>query len=183
MTMASAMAYASPRAMPQSQRLAQKENCLKYDRVVKPSPQKRIVVLKQFGIKIQIPKNYKTMLRRNGDVSILNPVDYDLVACSARGGFGGRGLYQSIIGGIPNPKNLPLSSLARSQYQFNASVEMYTFSGLEGVLVDVPSPSFRGSAFFVKIPGIRNVVQIGAGCDCDINPEDIKKLLQTISLL
>lgn len=166
-----------------SKRLAQRENCLKYDRTVNPSTQTRTVALKQFGIKIQIPENYKTLLRNDGSVMILNPVDYDLIACTTRGGYGGRGFYHSFVKSIPNPKNLPLESFARSQYKSDSFIELYKSSDLQRVLVDIPSPAFRSSAFFVKIPGLQNIVQIGAGCDCDISPADVKRFLQTVSLL
>lgn len=172
--------------------LAQRENCLDYDRDFEPSPQKRTVELKQFGIQVQIPKNFRTMLRNDGEVSILSPVDYDLIACSARGGRGaGRGLYYRYIRRLPNPFNLPLHNWV-SQRERRKKIEMgdwyqnsmkpYQFFGLDGVLVESGFRLKRPS-YFVEIPGIDDVVEIGVGCDCDVEDKDIFEFLKNIKLL
>jgi hypothetical protein len=187
----SAIVFASPKqelqsvSMTQRKLLAQKENCQKYDRKFEPSPENKIVELKRFGIKVQIPKNYRTLLSSKGEVWILNSVDYDLLACFARGGRGGgRGMYYSFIKSHPN-KGVDLKSLVRSLYGANSSIEPYSLSGLTGLLVE-ESPLSRGlisSSFFIQIPGIQNIVEIGAGCDCDVKAENIKGFLTLVSLL
>lgn len=165
-----------------SKRLAQTENCLKYDRTVKPSPQTRTIALKQFGLKIQIPENYKTLLRNDGSVMILNPADYDLIACTARGGFGGRGVDSTIvIESLPNSKKLPLISLAHRKYGTGSLIESYKLSGRDGLLVQ--SPEGIRATYFIKIPGIDNIVQISEACACRVNSKDIKNILQLVKLL
>lgn len=77
--------------------------------MVEPSESKRIVELSQFGIVVQIPENYRTLLRNSGDVWVLSPVDYDMITCWVRGG---RGLYASTVRGVSHPNNLSLNALA-----------------------------------------------------------------------
>ncbi|HEY9827540.1 MAG TPA: hypothetical protein V6D19_19045 [Stenomitos sp.] len=166
------------------QLLSQQENCLAYDRAVEPNAQKRTVQLKQFGIKIGIPDNFRTLLRNNGEVWILNPVDYDLIACTARGGRGGRGLYYQFVKRIPNSKHLSLKTFALNQYGVNTSIQPYKFYHLNGILAE--SSLGRGtisSSFFLKIPPTEHIVEISAGCDCDVKAKDIIGFLETISLL
>ncbi|WP_299486228.1 hypothetical protein [Acaryochloris sp. IP29b_bin.137] len=171
--------------------LAQRENCLDYDRDFKPSPQTRIIDLKQFGVQVKISKNLRTMLRNNGEVWILTPVDYDLIACTARGGIGGRGLYYRYIRRIPNPLNLPLNKWVaqrerakkkRMGYGYQSSIEPYQFSGLNGLLVESRS-RLNSSTYFVKIPRINDVVEIGVGCDCDIESKEVYNFLKRVSLM
>lgn len=184
MTMASEIAYASPRAVPLSQRLAQREDCMKYDRTVEPSIQTKAIELKKFGIKIQIPQNFRTILTSKGEVWILNPVDYELLTCSTSGGIGGRGMYYSFIRSIQNTENLSLRTVVLKQYGSNSSTESLQLSNLSGLLAEeTPGRGVSSSSFFVKVPGIKNIVEIGAGCDCDVKPENIKAFLKTVSLL
>lgn len=166
-----------------SQILSQQENCLAYDHAVAPSVKKRTVKLKQFGLKVDIPDNFRTLLRNNGEVWILNPVDYDLITCSARGGRGGRGLYYQFVKRIPNPKNLSLKAFVLNKYKANASIRPYKFSHLNGLLVESPGQAFGSSSFFLKTPTIENIIEISAGCDCDIKAKDVIIFLKTISLL
>lgn len=131
------------------------------------------------------------MLRNNGEVWILNPVDYDLIACTARGGFGGRGLYHPYIRRIPNPNNLPLRRLVIQRERakkfkvgkwYRSSMKPYQFSGLDGVLVESGVRSLRPS-YFMKIPKIGQVVEIGIGCDCEFDNTQIFEVLKNITLL
>lgn len=169
--------------------VAQREYCLDYYRVVEPSANQRSVELSQFGITVQIPENYRTLLRNNGEVWILNPADYDLIACTARGGWGGQGLYAPTIRSIPNPNGLSLNALATSslgtplQGYSEYSSQPYSFSGLMGLLVQSSSGRGGGAAFFVQVPGIQDVLEISAVCDCKITGEDITSFLDSVSLL
>jgi hypothetical protein len=171
--------------MPISKSPAKTENCAKYDRKVETSLENKTVELKKFGVKIQIPKNHRTLLSNKGEVWILNPVDYDLLACFARGGKGGgRGMYYSFVKSHPN-RGVDLKSFVRGLYGANSSIEPYSLSGLTGLLVE-ESPLHRGlisSSFFIQIPGIQNIVEIGAGCDCDVKAKNIKGFLTSVSLL
>jgi hypothetical protein len=141
----SAIVSASPKqelqgvSMNQRKLLAQKENCQKYDRKFEPSPENKIVELKRFGIKVQVPKNYRTLLSSKGEVWILNSVDHDLLACFARGGKGGgRGIYYSFFRSHANKGNLSLQEFVRKQYGANASIQPHLFSGLEGLFEVYP---------------------------------------------
>jgi hypothetical protein len=172
--------------MPITRLLVQKENCQKYDRKFEPSPENKTVELKRFGIKVQVPKNYRTLLSSKGEVWILNSVDYDLLACFARGGKGGgRGMYYSFFRSHANKGNLSLQEFVRKQYGANASIQPYLFSGFKGLLAE-ESPLDRGlvsSSYFLQIPGIENIIEISAGCDCDIKADNIKSFLKLVNLL
>jgi hypothetical protein len=161
---------------------SRKENCLALNRTVKPSPQKRTVQLSQFGIKIDIPSNYRTLLRNN-EVLILHPVDYDLIACNARGGEGGRGFYYQFVRSIPNPKRLSLRALVLEKYAANASIRPYNLANLNGLLVESPGQGFEASSLFAQIPSTGNIIEIGVGCDCDIKAKDVIDFVKVISLL
>jgi hypothetical protein len=157
------------------------ENCVASYRQVKPSSTKRTVVFSQFGIKMQIPENYRTLRRKDGDVWIVNPSDYDLIACVARGGQGGQGLYYGFIRNVPNVNRSTLRKYILSRYGDVSTVRPYSFSGLTGSLVQTQSEG--GAAFFVEIPGIQGIVEIGASCDCTVTAEDIREILKNTSLL
>lgn len=171
--------------------LAQREDCFdKYDRKFTPSSTTRTVDLKQFGIQVKIPNNFRTMLRNDGEVWIVNPVDYDLIACSVRGGIGGRGLYHPYIRRRPNPSGLPvhqwvsqrerLKKIQRGKF-YRSSVQPYQVSGLDGVLVESGSRLVQPS-YFMAVPGMRDVVEIGVGCDCDVRNKELVEFLKNVSL-
>lgn len=170
--------------------LAQREDCFKYERKFTPSSQTRTVDLKQFGIQVKIPDNFRTMLRNDGEVTILNPVDYDLIACSVRGGRGGRGLYYRYIRRRPNPSGLPvhrwvsqreqLKKIQRGKF-YQSSVQPYQVSGLDGVLVESGSRLVQPS-YFMAVPGKSDVVEIGVGCDCDVRNKELVEFLKNVSL-
>lgn len=165
--------------------IGQKENCLDYDRDVQPSSNQRSVELSQFGILVEIPENYRTLLRNNGEVWILNPVDYDMIICTLRGGAGGRGLYAPTIRSMPNPNNLSLDALAVNSWGATSLSQPYALSGLTGLLVQ-SGDNHQGlayAAFFVKVPGIQDVVEISATCDCDVTADNITRFLDSVSLL
>ena len=50
-----------------------------------PSKTLRTAEFKQFGIRVQIPANFRTLLRNDGSVSILAPGDFNLIQCLAKG--------------------------------------------------------------------------------------------------
>ncbi|MEO1095786.1 MAG: hypothetical protein AAFX01_12900 [Cyanobacteria bacterium J06638_28] len=165
--------------------VSQRENCLDYDRDVQPSSNQRMVELSQLGISVQIPENYRALLRNSGEVWILNPVDYDIILCTLRGGAGGRGLYAPTIKSISNPSNLSLNDLAINSWGSASLRQPYDFSGLTGLLVQ-SGDNHQGlayAAFFVQIPGVQDVVEISATCDCDITADDITSFLNTVNLL
>ncbi|MEM8615290.1 MAG: hypothetical protein AAGF93_25020, partial [Cyanobacteria bacterium P01_H01_bin.105] len=136
-------------------------------------------------ILVEIPENYRTLLRNSGEVWILNPVDYDIIICALRGGVGGRGLYAPRIKSIPNPNNLSLDALAINSWGAASLRQPHALSELTGLLVQSGS-NHQGlgyAAFLVQIPGVKDVVEISATCDCDITADDITSFLNTVSLL
>jgi hypothetical protein len=163
--------------------VAQRENCHVNNRVVNPSTQKKTIDLKQFGIQVMIPENYRTVLKNNGTVLILNPADYDLIVCVARGGFGGRGFYSTFIKTVPNPNRLELRKLINTIYIQEKSVNPYSISGIQGFIVDFRSRGGGGASYFVGIPGISEVLEIGASCDCEVTSKDLIPFLNSVDLI
>ncbi len=180
----SALLSGSLACLPLSPPASAQTDCSLYDREVKPSPTQRTVELKQFGISIKIPSNYRTMLLRDGSVHVLNPADYDVFSCVVKGGRGGSGWYSQRVKSVPNPERLPLKSLI-TQSGTNSKIQPYKLLGLTGFLEGADSDNDREyeASFWVEIPGIDQVVVIGVGCDCPVNTKDVTTFLQGVSLL
>ena len=158
-------------------------SCPSYYPTYTRSSTNRTVSLPQFGIAIDIPDNYRTMLRNDGSVAILDPTVYELLKCIANGGSApGMGFSSELIELIPNPSELPILELA-SQYQSGDSVSLHHLQGLEGYIL---ANGFSAS-YWVEIPGINGVVVFSDYCDCgaDINEniEFMQELLGKVSLL
>jgi hypothetical protein len=188
-TTASELAYASKvsyelnKSTESTKFISQKEDCSTYDRIVKPSTNKRSVNLKQFGIKVNIPENYRTLLRSDGEVTILSAVDYDIIACFARGGAGGgRGFYSERVRKITRPVQSSLRSFVIGEYGSKSIVQSLQLDSTSGLLVE-HGEGARLYSLFVEIPGIEGIVEIGNNCDCDTQPEDLINFLKNVSLL
>ena len=166
--------------------IAQRVSCGSYGQAADPSEYQRSVELLQFGVAVQIPENYRALLRNDGIVWILDPTTYDLIVCWAQGGPGGGGIYAPTIRDIPNPNNLPLEVIVSDFIDPGYSSEQYSSAvGLSGILVK-SGPQSRGfvrATFFTQVPGIQDVVEIGILCDCDVAIEDVIDFVESVSLL
>ena len=158
-------------------------SCSSYYPTYTRSSTNRTVSLPQFGIAIDIPDNYRTMLRNDGSVAILDPTVYELLKCriNEEYAFGG-GFGSESIELISNPSKLPILELA-SQYQSVESVSLHHLQGLEGYILANGS----STSYWVEIPGINGVVVFSDHCDCgadiDENIEYMQELLGKVSLL
>jgi hypothetical protein len=92
-------------------------------------------------------------------------------------------LYYDFIKSIPNPNLLSLKTLIINTYGSEQSIRPYQISGLNGLLTEFPEEAWNSAAFFVEIPGIENIVEISARCDCDVTAKEIINFLETVSLL
>lgn len=63
---------------------------------VEPSRETRRYENTQLGLAFQIPANYRAMGRQGGQVSIMNPTDYDHFRCIMRSGYGVGGWFASL---------------------------------------------------------------------------------------
>jgi hypothetical protein len=146
---------------------------------VQASTTSRTVELKKFGIKIKIPSNYRTMLRNDGSVMILDPGSYEAVRCAAP-----RGLYYFSIKLLPNPKKLSLLQLAKISYpnitDETANLHNYSFNNTQALIID--SQGGYGAYGIFNVPG-KGVIEMSAACDCEVDKTDIIKYLQTTVLI
>jgi hypothetical protein len=63
---------------------------------VEPSRETRRYENTQLGVAFQIPANYRAMGRQGGQVSIMNPTNYDYIQCITRAGYGEGGWFASL---------------------------------------------------------------------------------------
>ncbi|MFQ3615742.1 MAG: hypothetical protein SNJ57_05490 [Cyanobacteriota bacterium] len=67
-----------------------------YGNWVEPSRATRRYENAQLGVAFQIPANYRAMGRQGGQVSIMNPTDYNYIQCIMRSGYGEGGWFSSL---------------------------------------------------------------------------------------
>ena len=84
--------------------------------------------LPQFGVTLTIPSNFRSILRNNGVVEIVNPGTYQVLTCVAQGGQAlGRGYASIIVRSIVNnSENLELQPVCCSKIPaFKGSISPY----------------------------------------------------------
>lgn len=158
-------------------------SCPSYYPTYTQSSKNRTVSLPQFGIAIDIPDNYRTMLRNDGSVAILDPTVYELLKCIANGGSApGGGFSSQLIELIPNPSKLPILELA-SQYRSGDSITRHRLQGLDGYIL----ANGFSTSYWVEIPGVNGVVVFSDYCDCGAgineNIDIIQSLLSRVTFL
>ncbi|MTJ14948.1 hypothetical protein FJR11_20680 [Anabaena sp. UHCC 0187] len=155
-----------------------KQKCGNTDEV-QASTTTRTIEFKKFGIKIKIPSNYRTMLRNDGSVMILDPGSYEAVRCAAP-----RGLYYFSIKLLPNPKKLSLLELAKgsSKQITNEPTNIHNYSLKDTQALIIDAKSGYGAYGIFNVPG-KGVVEMSANCDCEVDKTDIIKYLKDTELL
>ena len=152
----------------------------------------RTVTLPDFGIEVDIPSNYRTMRRENGQVEILHPDDFAMLQCIAQGGHGGHGYYGESIALVnPDPsmslRDQAMGSMGYStdkngnRKPFATKVLSYDKGDLSGYV----ATSYVGYAvvFMGTLPGRNQILEVTAFCDCDVSVEDLTNLLANIRLI
>ena len=152
----------------------------------------RTVKLPDFGIEVDIPSNYRTMRRENGQVEILHPDDFAMVQCIAKGGYGGHGYYGESIALVkPDPSMSLRDQVMRSmgystdkdgnRKPFVTEVLSYDKGDLSGYI----ATSYIGYAvvFMGTLPGRNQILEVTAYCDCDVSVEELTHLLGNIRLM
>ncbi|NEO28691.1 MAG: hypothetical protein F6K03_17900 [Kamptonema sp. SIO4C4] len=153
---------------------------------VEPAATSRIVELPDFGIQVEIPSNYRTMLFQNGEVGILHPATFAYIQCVVRGDAYGRGFYADIISQIESEPTVELREQAVRYMESNgadvSNLERYEQGELSGYIVEHQG-GFSGATFFGFSPKNNNILMIGPSCDCDTDVEDLTDLLSRIQVL
>ncbi|WP_157096809.1 hypothetical protein [Picosynechococcus sp. PCC 8807] len=139
----------------------------------------REVVLERFGIKVDIPENYRTMLRQDGSVEILHPDVFKVVQCVARGGIGGSGSYREILSMVNRNSSLSLRQQAIQSAGYRGSHVMeYKNSHLSGhIIVSDGGYTYH---FLGNVTGQNKLLKVDIGCDCTLDVEAITSLLSRI---
>jgi hypothetical protein len=160
--------------------LAQQELCRETGRNA-PAKTSRTLELPQFGIDIDIPKNYRAMSLKNGSVGILDPDQFEILSCTARGGkvLGAHGWYLFSIRKIENFKKAGLLDVVKQSEQ--SQYTNYNKYNLDGTMAIITSTGSSASAWFIP-PNTQKIVIMTVSCDCRIGPEDIIKELNKTRL-
>ncbi len=156
------------------------------------SATRRTVELPDIGVAVAIPENYRTMQMQNGAVRILHPSAFDMLQCLARGGRGGHGIYSETIKLVEDDLTMNLREQATSLGGYNqgpdgrkmptaSQVIPYEKGGLSGYIV--ASEYGYGASFLGAIAGRDSLVEVSAGCDCQVGIDAITDLLPHITVL
>jgi hypothetical protein len=146
---------------------------------VEASKSTRVLDLKKFGIRVKISSNFRTMLRNDGSVSILDPGTFEALRCAAP-----HGIYDFNIKLIPNPKRLSLVQIARNSYISKlgqpVNLDNYNFKNTQALIIY--SEGSYGAYGIFNVPG-KGVVEMSAACDCEIDKTDIIRYLEVTELI
>ncbi|PSN11387.1 hypothetical protein C7271_24680 [filamentous cyanobacterium CCP5] len=157
-----------------------------------PSDTLRTVELPDFGLAVDIPSNYRAMKRQNGTVEILHPDDFEMLRCIAQGGLGASGYYSETIELVePDPAmslreqamwsvGYALEADGRLTPAYTQMIE-YDQNGFSGYIVR--SSSGFAVTFLGNYPGGADLLNVTAGCDCDVEMQAVTDLLSNITVL
>lgn len=156
------------------------------------SETRRTVELSGLGVTVAIPENYRTMKLQGGAVRILHPADFDMIQCTARGGQGGHGLYSEIIDLVADDQTMNLREQAtwlagysqnRDGSRTPAATQIipYEKDKLSGYIVT--NEAGYSVSFLGAIPGRDSLLEVFAGCDCEVDVEAITELLSHITVM
>ncbi|MEC4806508.1 MAG: hypothetical protein SAJ12_17590 [Jaaginema sp. PMC 1079.18] len=152
----------------------------------------RTLTLREWGIAVKIPENYRSMKLENGSVMILHPDDFQMIQCVTQGGRGGHGFYSETIELVPDDLTMDLREQARwtmgdrintqgDRIPSSDRIIPYQKGRISGYIVT----AYSGYAvsFLGTIPNQSRLLQVSASCDCDVDVESVTDLLENITLL
>lgn len=149
----------------------------------------RSLELRNIGIRVAIPENYRAMLQQDGSVAILHPDDFTWIQCLVQGGRGGHGYYSEHISLVSVDPSMSLReqatwtggySISRDGTRIPGatSVTQYQQNGLDGFIVT--SISGYSVTFLGTIPNSNQLLKVTAGCDCEVDAQAVTDLLSRI---
>ncbi len=169
-------------------RIAQKQTVDCGFAYVDPANTRKTIQLKQFGINIDIPSNYRAMLHNDGKVEILDPGSFKMLQCIAsNSNTTGQGYPSDSFKLVPNSQNLsPKQIVAKRVKQLNSeygtpSITTHNWNNVEVTILEVTNAPVDYAIAWYKLPNVDGVVEIDAGgVDYSTNREVIVQLLETI---
>lgn len=142
----------------------------------------RELELPQFGVTLTIPSNFRSILRNNGAVEIVNPGTYQVLTCVAQGRQAlGRGYASIIVRSVNDSENLELQHFVEQNTRLQGQISPYALGDQPGYLVQ--SRSDINAQFWFKPLDRSDVVVIAAGCDCKGMYDRLVSILDWSSLL
>lgn len=166
--------------------VAQTNNPCQETEVVPAADTLRELELKQLGVAIMIPENYRAILRNDGSVQVVDPGTYNLIRCEIMGGNPlGRGFADLVIRGeAVQPEQSLESTVREDRYSSwpssaadppNQCISPYPLGEKRGYLVQ--SPTGRHAEYWIK-PNIgSDITVIETSCDC---PEMVERLITVL---
>lgn len=131
-----------------------------------PSRTTRQVELKQFGIRVTIPSNFRTILRNGGTVSIVTPGDFNLLKCIAEGmpAPKNNAIAMESLRLRSNPENLDLQSFIQKDPTPNLSdsVESQTINGFDILMRQGEAPGSELAYALFQVDGIQGILEVTA---------------------
>ncbi|ACA99470.1 MULTISPECIES: hypothetical protein [Cyanophyceae] len=140
----------------------------------------RIVKFEQFGIQLEIPRNFRTMLRNDGSISILRPGDFNLIRCLAQGTpvLGTDAIYPQTLRRQPNPQNLTLQEFAQGRTVGpNPKVSRASINGIDVVFAEIQS-QFDVAYGWYEAPDVPGIVEVQS-----VNKASLVNLFDQATLL
>lgn len=150
---------------------------------------RREVTLPDLGVVVSIPANYRAMKLQSGAVEILHPDDFEWIQCLVRGGRGAHGYYSEKINTVlPEPsQTLEEQASWTVGYSFDedgdrvpgaTQVMPHQQNGFNGYIAT--SMTGYSVVFLGTMPGSDNLLRVSAGCDCEVEMDDVIELLTYI---
>jgi hypothetical protein len=172
-----------------AQQLCDSSNSASYGE--RASETRRTVELSGLGVTVAIPENYRTMEMQSGAVRILHPADFEMLQCTARGGRGGHGFYSATIGLVGDDQTMNLREQATwlagysqnrdgSRTPIATQIIPYEKDKLSGYIVT--SETGYSVSFLGAIAGRESLLEVSAGCDCEVDVEAVTELLFHITV-
>lgn len=122
----------------------------------------RTVKFEQFGIQLEIPRNFRTMLHNDGSISILKPGDFNLIRCLAQGipVTGTDAIYPQTLRRQPNPENLSLQAFARKRSLGSSpEISQALINGFEIVFAEIQGQFDEAYAWY-QVPDVPGIVEV-----------------------
>lgn len=134
-----------------------------------PASTTRTVKLEQFGLQINIPENFRTLLYNNGNVDILSPGDFQIMQCWAQGQPVATEVLPFLSFQLhPNPKNLKADEFAQQLSQSYVSPLQRERVNQLDLAMRESTAGYDIAYGWYQLPSTQGIVQVSANTRHDI---------------